>query len=335
MDARSAYRPSLHILSPQYSQPTIRYTPQHEAQPVYSHPAKQMTVFERLYQHHSVQMTDRESRTMAARAVSRSTPKATVSPLIAEELYRKDRHSKEQIMALRTKYLNEELGTLRPTPYINATSRRLVAQARSHTKFPVSGSYIESAPNEQAEPMEVTDTPAVMKTSPQPPAQTQPSPGRVLSPSESNMVKALVLHGKLMVNRNAPQRVGDDVKRVTLQSLREEVMTRFKGLEPDVPPDYFSLPFDSRNRVFLEHRSQRIQENRERERAKEIEECTFQPIIYTRVPHKELNRSTSQLLMLSHDRTPRSLSRTRRSGSAPRSRSYYEQYQRKMQYGQS
>ena len=71
---------------------------------------------------------------------------------------------------------------------------------------------------------------------------------------------------------------------------------------------------------------------RQREEAKEVEECTFSPIFYTRIPHRSLNRSTSQLLHMSRERSPRSVSQssTRRSGSAPRSRSYFEQYQRKL-----
>lgn len=328
MEAKSAYRPSLHILSPHYSQPTIHYTPQHQSIPVLSHPSKHTSVFDRLYQHHSMQMTDRDSRTAAAYAVPRKVGKAASPPRIAEELYRKDRQSKEQIMVLRTKYMNEELGTLRATPRINSTSRRIIARVRtaSQSQSVPSASHMDPQ-YEQAEPMEV-EGPTVRLVPPFVP-QTQPSPQ--LSPSEANMVKALVLHGKLSINPAGSTRAGDEVKRVTLQSLREEVMTRFKGLEPDVPPDYFSLPFDSRNRVFLENRSQKIQENRDKERAKEVQECTFRPIIYTRVPHRALNRSTSQLLQFSQDRTPRSLSRTRRSDSAPRSRSYFEQYQRKVQ----
>jgi len=332
MEAKSAYRPSLHILSPHYSQPTIRYTPQHQSDPVFSHPSKQTSVFDRLYQHHSMHITDRDSRTSAAYAVPRRAGKAGSPPRIAEELYRKDRQSKEQIMVLRTKYMNEELGTLRSTPRINATSRKIIARVRtfSQTQSVPSASHMDPGSQyEQAEPMEA-EGPAVRLVSPAVP-QTQPSPARLLSHNEANMVKALVLHGKLFLNPAGSARAGDEVKRVTLQSLREEVMTRFKGLEPDVPPDYFSLPFDSRNRVFLENRSQKIQENRDRERAKEVEECTFRPIIYTRVPHRALNHSTSQLLHFSQDRTPRSLSGTRRSDSAPRSRSYFEQYQRRVQ----
>jgi ribosomal protein L29 len=333
MEARPGYRPSLHILSPHYSQPTFHYTPLHEACPAYSHPSKQTSVFDRLYQHHSMQMTDRDSRTIAAYAVPRRVGKAGSPPKIAEELYRKDRQSKEQIMALRTKYMNDELGTLRATPRINATSRKIIARVRtsSQAQSVPSASHMDPvSPYERAEPME-EDGPRVRIVSPAAVPQTQPSPARLLSPNEANMVKALMLHGKLAISPAGGNRAGDEVKRVTLQSLREEVMTRFKGLEPDVPPDYFSLPFDSRNRVFLEHRSQKIQETRDRERAKEVQECTFRPVIYTRVPHSALNRSASQLLHFSQDRTPRSLSRTRRSDSAPRSKSYYEQYQRRVQ----
>jgi hypothetical protein len=85
------------------------------------------------------------------------------------------------------------------------------------------------SPYERAEPME-EDGPRVRIVSPAAVPQTQPSPARLLSPNEANMVKALMLHGKLAISPAGGNRAGDEVKRVTLQSLREEVMTRFKGL---------------------------------------------------------------------------------------------------------
>lgn len=119
-----------------------------------------------------------------------------------------------------------------------------------------------------------------------------------------------------------------DSKESVAASLKNQLLQRFRSREPEEPPqDLVHMTVLQRTEQFLKHRMDRIQEERERKKSKEVAECTFHPILYTQISPKDMSKSTHELLALSMEKSVRPLHRTR-SLSRVRTSSYSERYQK-------
>lgn len=338
---KSGYRPSLNLLSRFYSiRSTLKYHSDRKIVTAVASPSRP-NVFDRLSQPQSAR--SRISTESAPRAVtSPSRARSPGIPPVEEKLLTKAKESREHLMSLRTRYLSEELSELRPAPTINPLSRKIVERL-DRERYGIAPPPVviqAQLPPKQPTPPHRTSQPR----SPQLSIPQKPPPVRSLTQSEMNMLRAMMLHGKMTPSprtqlgipppsdRRTTEAESEDVavKLATLQSLRNEVMTRFQRQEPELPPDFFSLSFDTRSRVFSENRARKLQSAKQREQRREAQECTFEPIFYARIPHTRLNRSATELLQMSRERSPVPRNETTLRQRIRRSPGYYERYQQRL-----
>lgn len=117
-------------------------------------------------------------------------------------------------------------------------------------------------------------------------------------------------------------------KEAVAASLRNQLLQRFKARDPEEPPqDLLHMTVLERTDQFLRKRSERIKEQQLSLKVKEVEECTFHPILYTQISPKDMKRPTKELLTLSFERTVKPKERNR-SLSRLKTSSYSELYQR-------
>ena len=340
---KTSYRPSLQLLSHYYSvKSTLRYEPERKLVTAVAAQSRQ-NVFDRLYLRESLR--PRESARSADRPSDKPTPRRSRGPGIPpveEQLLSKGKAALEHITSLRTKFLVEELTELRPAPAINPMSRKIVERLDRerygvHPPPLVVAAHVPASdpPPTQAEGKPQARVPQLGIP------QGKGATPKNLSKSETNMLRAMMLHGKITstprragqgvdTRQNGDGDVEEAIKIATLQSLRNEVMTRFHSEEPELPPDFFSLSFDARSRVFSENRNRKLQQAKQKEQAKVAQECTFEPIFYARIPLRRLNRTTSELLHLSQERSPVPRQEPTLTQRIRRSPGYYERYQHRL-----
>lgn len=117
-------------------------------------------------------------------------------------------------------------------------------------------------------------------------------------------------------------------KEAVAASLRNQLLQRFQSRDPEEPPqDLLHMTVLQRTEQFLRRRSDRIKEQQQSLKVREVAECTFHPILYTQISPKDMKRPTKELLTLSFERTVKPMQRTR-SQSRPKTSSYSELYQR-------
>ena len=125
-----------------------------------------------------------------------------------------------------------------------------------------------------------------------------------------------------------PESKEKDAKQEAANSLKHQLLQRFRAQDPEEPPhDLLSMSVLERSQQFLQHREARRKEQQETKKAREVEECTFHPILYTQISPKDMNRSTKELLALSFEKVTRPRGRTR-SLSRPKTQSYSQLHQR-------
>ncbi|OMJ73706.1 hypothetical protein SteCoe_27550 [Stentor coeruleus] len=64
-----------------------------------------------------------------------------------------------------------------------------------------------------------------------------------------------------------------------IQKLRQEVRNRSNFLEPEEPPDLLEMNVLERNAYWLQAKKQKIEEQRKANKDKELDGCTFKPVI--------------------------------------------------------
>jgi len=117
-------------------------------------------------------------------------------------------------------------------------------------------------------------------------------------------------------------------KEAVAASLRNQLLQRFQTRDPEEPPqDLLHMTVLQRTEQFLRRRADRIKEQQQSLKVREVAECTFHPILYTQISPKDMNRPTKELLTLSFERSVKPLQRTR-SQSRSKTSSYSELYQR-------
>jgi len=324
---KTSYRPSLHLLAQHFSiESTVPYSDRSKAVPAYS-PSQHLSVFERL---------SRRKREFAyigggSQEVSpspRPSEQRRGAVRVEEELIQWKRRSEERLTQMRAESRARELQAVQSAPRINDLSRKIVERANLEW-------YGAEPKSIQIEVIPMS--PPVSARAPRPASTTSPapqpsllSPKREMTQSEANMIRAMMLHGSPQGRGHLgiPAPGQEAAKKTALQSLRNQVLTRFSVQEPIAAPDYTSLPFSERNLAFRQHQQHNLAQIATAERSRQSRECTFEPIFYARVPHHRQKSATSELLRISQARSP--VSRGSSSGSLSKSQYYYEQYQRRL-----
>lgn len=246
---------------------------------------------------------------------------------VEEGLITWKRNKEERLTQMRAETRARELHEVQSAPRINDLSRKIVAKANLE-RYGAQPKSIQIEVIPMSPPASARVPRPANTTSPAPQPVSLP-PKREMTQSEANMVRAIMLHGSPNRGHLGIPALGEEVARKkALQSLRDQVLTRFSVQEPSTLPDYTSLSFSERNFAFHQHQKRHFAQIADSERSRQRQECTFQPIFYARVPHHRQNSSTSELLRISQARSP--VSRPSSRSSLSRSQCYYELYQRRL-----
>lgn len=90
-----------------------------------------------------------------------------------------------------------------------------------------------------------------------------------------------------------------------IQKLRQEVRNRSNFLEPEEPPDLLEMNVLERNAYWLQAKKQKIEEQRRANKDKELDGCTFKPVISTnrmRTPISRRSKSPNTSYSVQYER---------------------------------